>query len=63
MADDDDLRFGDVKDNTDRGGSGRDIPSGEGIINLLIQGIVAVVIFYVFLSVIQTVFNIPIPFI
>lgn len=60
---DDDLRFGDVKGSNESGGGGTDIPSGENIINLLIQGIVAVVIFYVFLSVIQIVFNIPIPFV
>ena len=63
MSDDDDLRFGDVDGSTNSGGGGRDIPNAEDIMDLLIQGIVIVVILYVFFNVIQVLFNIPIPFV
>lgn len=52
---DDDLRFGDI------GGGEGDSPND--ILELLVQAIVGVIMLYVLLTVIQTLFEIPIPFV
>ena len=61
--DDDDLRFGDVKGSNESGGSGLNIPIGEGSVDLLIQGLKLLVVLYVILLVVETLFNVPIPFV
>lgn len=60
MTNDDDLRFGDVSGGTDGGDKSE---NGTDILDLLLQGIVGLVMLYVFLAILQSLFDIPIPFI
>ena len=58
-GDDDDLRFGDVDRSGNRGGS----EGVGGILGLMIRTFVGLIILYVMLSTIETLFEIPIPFV
>ena len=60
MSDDDDnLRFGDVDRSGNRSGGG----GVGGILELMIRTFVGLIILYVMLSTIETLFEIPIPFV
>ena len=58
LSGDDDLRFGDVS-----GGGGSSNGVFANIIELFIQGTILLVVIYVFLSIAEATFNIPVPFI
>jgi len=58
-GDDDDLRFGNVDRSGNRGGGG----GVGGILELMIRTFVGLIILYVMLSTIETLFEIPIPFV
>lgn len=58
-GDDDDLRFGDVDRSGNRDGDG----GVGGILELMIRTFVGLIILYVMLSTIETLFEIPIPFV
>ena len=58
-GDDDDFRFGDVDRSGNRGGGG----GVGGILELMIRTFVGLIILYVMLSTIETLLEIPIPFV